>query len=75
MGNVCIEKEPETCIICYDEFDDQIHSVCLTCNVYIHRKCLCELLKMDKSHLCPHCRSIGSLMSSYVPTTYGKTFC
>ena len=75
MGNVCSEREKETCIICWEEFDDKIHIVCIICNIYIHRNCMDELLKTTNYYLCPHCKSVGSLMTSKVPTYYDKSIC
>lgn len=71
MGNAQVRShKEEECLICFEKFDDQIHTICGNCNIYMHYHCTQELLKEKTYCVCPHCQAVGTLMGSEVPTKF-----
>lgn len=68
-GNREIHEDKPTCSICFEHFDKNIHTQCLNCRIYLHHECTMKYLKFKQIGycICPYCKAIGSLCTSYVP--------
>ena len=60
------EEIPE-CLICYENFDEKIHTMCFKCKIYLHHNCAQKYLEPIGYCICPHCKQVGTLMTTEVP--------
>ena len=60
MGNnsSCYYNEGEIpeCLICYETFDEKIHTMCFRCKIYLHHDCAQRYLEPIGYCICPHCK-------------------
>ena len=61
------EEEIPECLICYEKFDDKIHTMCFKCKIYLHYNCAQRYLEPMRYCICPHCKQVGTLMTTEVP--------
>jgi hypothetical protein len=59
--------EPTSCLICWDNIEDNTWCKCIKCNIMLHDSCeeTYRIIKNIEYTECPHCRRKGCI-GSYI---------